>query len=184
MFLRERCLGGFVPKLVESRREVVDNVLNYQDAITNIGNHSAGEQTSLLNTLSLTQAWLVVTRKGVDCVAPLKWCGWKNMTASCYHRNRRTLPTASASVRIGELFTVDGEEGYIKLPAKHPAVATLHAIATTNGKRLRSERSFWFLRGEDLPDNELDQVDALASLIATSKLSKQALALLAERIAV
>lgn len=172
-------------KLPETREDVVANIETWNDAILNLGRYRPAVRETLLQTVSRTQAWIVIYRNGRWLTAPLKFggCGVR-MTPEAYERNRLTLNPNDASARIGEIFwgaSTPWENS--ELDDKHEAVQTLHQLARSVGKKLRTGTAFYALRGECISDPERLEVDRLLAIIRTANLNDRALEALTARIA-
>jgi hypothetical protein len=169
----------------ETRDDVVENIQAWHDAINNLGRYRPDVRRTLLQTVSRTQAWIVIYRDGRWLAAPMKFvgCGVK-MTPELYERKRFTMNPNVASDRIGEIFWGDlSPWSDAKLEDKHEAVKATQRLAKNVGKKLRENTAFYALRGECISDAERGDVERLVGLIKQANLNDRALEALTARIA-
>lgn len=171
-------------RLPQTREEVIENIQRWNEAIGNLNAYKPNVRETLLQTVSRTQAWVVVYRGGW-LAGPIKFVGSAaNMTPETYERKRFTMNPNIASARVGELFwgSVTPWEGS-ELGAKHEAVKAMNALARSVGKKLRDGTVFYALRGECIGDPERQEVERLINLIRSANLSDRALDALTARLA-
>jgi hypothetical protein len=171
-------------QLPKTREQVVANIQTWNEAVRNASRYKPNVRETLLQTVSRTQAWIVIYRGGW-LAAPLKFAGsGVNMTPETYERNRIGMNPNAASARLGEIFWAGGEpwEGS-QLDPKHPAAAALNSLAATVGRKLREGTALYALRGECLNDPERQEVERLVALIRDANLGDRALEALTARLA-
>lgn len=168
----------------QTRDDVVENIQTWNDAVQNRDRYKPSVRETLLQTVSRTQAWIVIYREGGWIAAPIKFAGCRvKMTPETYERKRFTMNPNGASARVGEIFWGDSTPWEkSELGEKHEAVKALRKLAKSVGKKLREGTAFYALRGECISDPERHEVDRLIGDIRQANLSDRALEALTARL--
>jgi hypothetical protein len=163
------------PALITSRKQVIRNILSYNDAVPQREAMLAEVKRSFENTFRHTQAWFAILRQGQWFVAPAKYAGYQDMTPERYDAERIGLSGTLASGSIAAL-------GYTEVHMGHPAYDAMYRLTSQVGIPHRQGTRVYVINGEELPETDRVIVEAVLALLENAGISQAAKDRLRERI--